>query len=157
MKIGILLQIWVVKLAFPQYWRLPSALVYAQAKHETGNFKSDIYIENNSLFGMKVPRKRKTTVKGEGRGHATYSSRISSIYDYFLRQQYFHISYITVQQYIEKTKQSAYAEDTKYDERWKAHYDSISPVFRAIPYLFIPAVAIIALFIFRRDLFDDMF
>lgn len=157
MRYVILLQIWVVKLAFPRYWRLPSALVYAQAKHETGNFKSNIYIENNSLFGMKVPRKRKTTVKGENRGHATYSSRISSIYDYFLRQQYFHINYTTVHQYINKTKESGYAEDTKYDQSWKAHYDSISPIFRAIPYLFLPSLVVIALFIFRRDLFDDIF
>lgn len=106
---------------------------------------------------MKKPRKRKTTAKGENRGHATYSSRISSIYDYFLRQQYFHINYTTVHQYINKTKESGYAEDTKYDERWEAHYASISNVVRIIPYLLIPAVAIVALLLFRRDLFDDIF
>jgi hypothetical protein len=153
----IFLQIWLVKMAFPQYWLLPSALIYAQAKHETGNFSSNIYKENKNLFGMKKPYKRSTTVKGENRGHATYSSGWSSIYDYFLRQQYFHIDYLSVKQYIERTKQSNYAEDPNYDKHWQVHYDALGVFARVIPYMLIPVVVLVTLYFFRRDLLRDIF
>ena len=39
-------------------------IVMAQARLETGNYKSRIFKENNNLFGMKVARRRPTTNKG---------------------------------------------------------------------------------------------
>jgi len=47
-----------------------SKLITAQAGFETGNFTSVIFKENNNLFGMKLPKVRKTTAIGENRGHA---------------------------------------------------------------------------------------
>ena len=39
--------------------------ITAQAAHETGNFTSKIFKENNNLFGMKKPAVRKTYAIGE--------------------------------------------------------------------------------------------
>ena len=58
-------------------------IAVAQAKHETGNFTSDIFWENNNAFGMRHPKKRKTTSVGSNRGHAVYNSLADSIIDYF--------------------------------------------------------------------------
>jgi hypothetical protein len=59
-------------------------LIVAQAGFETGNFTSVIFKENNNLFGMKLPRIRKTTAIGENRGHAVYKSWEDCIKDYWL-------------------------------------------------------------------------
>ena len=59
-------------------------LITAQAGFETGNFTSVIFKENNNLFGMKLPRVRKTTAIGENRGHAVYKNLEDSIKDYWL-------------------------------------------------------------------------
>jgi len=61
-----------------------SKLIVAQAGFETGNFTSDIFRYNNNLFGMKLPKIRKTTAIGEARGHAVYKSWEDSIKDYWL-------------------------------------------------------------------------
>ena len=151
MKIGIYLKIWLVKGIFPQYWKVPVSLIYAQAKHETGNFKSAVYKENNNLFGMKLARKRKNTITGENRGHATYKSRLKSIYDYFLRQQYFHINYVTPEQYVTKTVQSGYAEDSSYNLKWLGIYYAIPGIYRIIPYIVLPIVVIAVVLLVRKN------
>jgi uncharacterized FlgJ-related protein len=61
-------------------------IVFAQAKLESSHFKSKIFRENHNLFGMKLPRKRKTTATGENRGHSVYSNWMSSVQDYKLWQ-----------------------------------------------------------------------
>lgn len=63
-------------------------IVYAQAVHETGNFKSQIFRENNNLFGMKVAKLRPTTNQGEQYGHAFYSHWRSSVQDYAYWQSF---------------------------------------------------------------------
>lgn len=57
-------------------------IVYAQARLESGNFKSQIFKTNNNLFGMKIARKRPTTNKGEENGHAYYDTWKESVQDY---------------------------------------------------------------------------
>lgn len=57
-----------------------SALLYAQAQHETGNFKSDLFKRANNLFGMKAPNSRKNYT-GVSNGYAVYSSWQSSLMD----------------------------------------------------------------------------
>ena len=61
-----------------------SKLITAQAGFETGNFTSVIFKENNNLFGMKLPKVRKTTAIGENRGHAVYKTIEDCIKDYWL-------------------------------------------------------------------------
>lgn len=64
-------------------------IVYAQAILETGSFSSNIFKENNNLFGMKTPRVRPTTAIGTHRGHAKYKSWQDSVRDYALWQEYY--------------------------------------------------------------------
>ena len=59
-----------------------SSYVTAQAMHETGNFTSPIFKENNNLFGIKKSREGKYQT-GVNRGHATYKNVYQSIYDYY--------------------------------------------------------------------------
>lgn len=61
-------------------------VVLAQAKIESGNFTSKIFKENNNLFGMKLPVRRKTTAIGVNRKHAKYSDWVESLIDYKLWQ-----------------------------------------------------------------------
>lgn len=57
-------------------------LITAQAAHETGNFTSKIFLNNNNLFGMKQPKKRKTTATGTMSGHATFNTIEDAIKDF---------------------------------------------------------------------------
>ncbi len=145
MKFSIFIQIYIVKLLFPKYYLLPTSLIYAQAVHETGNFKSAIYKHNKNLFGMKLPRIRQTTANGSERGHATYSSYFNSIYDYFLRQEAFNINFSNTTQYVEKTFSTGYAEDKAYREKWLAHYFGLG-ISRYLGYIFIPSLLLIAFY-----------
>lgn len=61
-------------------------IAIAQSILETGNFTSNLFKKNNNLFGMKHPRQRSTTSKGEVNGHAFYSSWEDSVLDYKLWQ-----------------------------------------------------------------------
>lgn len=61
-------------------------IVYAQAVLETGNFKSNIFINNNNLFGMRVPGVRSNTVRGKVNNYAYYKNWKESVVDYALYQ-----------------------------------------------------------------------
>ena len=71
---------------FIEYMRLyqvPNRSIAAsQSILETQFFNSDIFKENNNLFGMKEPRVRPTTVIGTNRGHAIYDHWTCSVKDY---------------------------------------------------------------------------
>lgn len=73
---------------FVDYMRLSSIrnrdIVISQAILETSWFQSNIFKENNNLFGMKRPRVRETTVVGVNRGHAVYDHWTHSVDDYKL-------------------------------------------------------------------------
>lgn len=78
-------------------------IVLAQAKLESGNYTSDIYLSNKNLFGMKIASKRATLGKTakeinaldngidnrNKNGHAHYLSWESSVLDYALFQMRF--------------------------------------------------------------------
>ena len=61
-------------------------IVLAQAKLETGNFKSNVFKQNNNLFGMKEARVRVKTAKGTNLNHAYYDNWQESVYDYAFYQ-----------------------------------------------------------------------
>jgi len=65
-------------------------IVLAQAILESGTFTSSIFKTKNNMFGMKVPRKRKTfaTNKEGYTGYATYASWIDCVKDYKLYQDF---------------------------------------------------------------------
>ena len=88
-------------------------IVFAQAKLESGNFKSKIFEENNNLFGMKQPSIRTTTATGEQYNHATYNSWRESVLDYALYSCKYTSSIKSESEYIAYLG-SRYAEDSNY-------------------------------------------
>jgi len=71
-------------------------LLVAQAIHETGNFKSRIFLEQNNAFGMKVPSIRKTLniaplTGGMGTGFSIFLSVEDSVKDMLLYLKHFKI------------------------------------------------------------------
>jgi len=60
-------------------------IVWSQVALETG-FKSDIFLENSNLFGMKRAAHRPNVQEGVGRGHATYLNWKMSVIDYAIWQ-----------------------------------------------------------------------
>lgn len=93
-------------------------LVYAQAQLESGHFTSDIFMENNNLFGMKVAERRPTTAIGVNRGHAVYKSWRESVLDYALMQAAYYRG-LDEKTYLDKIC-SVYATDTTYRKRLEA-------------------------------------
>ena len=88
-------------------------IVFAQAKLESGYFKSNIFKENNNLFGMKIATRRPTTNKGENRGHAAFDSWKESVVDYAFYQARYLGDIRTEAEYIQYLKAN-YAEDPGY-------------------------------------------
>ena len=93
-------------------------IVYAQARLESGNFTSDIFMENNNLFGMKMAERRPTTAIGVNRGHAVYKSWRESVIDYALMQAAYYLG-LDEKTYLDKIC-SVYATDTTYRKRLEA-------------------------------------
>jgi flagellum-specific peptidoglycan hydrolase FlgJ len=102
--------------------------VFAQAAFETGNFTSDIFKENNNLFGMKLPRVRQTLATGENRGHATFNSITDSIKDFalFHKARALAPSFTSIDTYIETLNNKGYFEapETQYSEGVKTYYNA---------------------------------
>ena len=91
-------------------------IVFAQAKLESGYFKSIIFKENNNLFGMKIASRRPTTNKGENRGHAVFDNWKESVLDYAFYQARFLGDIKTEEEYIQYLKAN-YAEDPGYVDK----------------------------------------
>lgn len=101
--------IYILKIQHPD-------IVFIQAQIESAHFKSNIFRENNNLFGMKMAKKRKTVAIGVNRGHAKYSSWQASVLDYKLMQKrYAHNK--SRNQYFVYLKH--YAEDANYINKIK--------------------------------------
>ena len=60
-------------------------VVYSQAVHETANFTSTIFKENNNCFGMKLSSRG--WALEENRGHASYASIEESVREYAAYQR----------------------------------------------------------------------
>ena len=93
-------------------------IVMAQSILETGYWKSDIFLENHNLFGMKQARRRITTAESTSRNHAYYNHWRESVYDYAFYQcrylsqlntedeyfQYLGASYAEAERYVPMLK-----------------------------------------------------
>jgi uncharacterized FlgJ-related protein len=93
-------------------------IILAQSYQETGNYKSDIFLNGNNLFGMKQARIRATLAQGTSSGHARYSSWQESLYDYALFYNTYLLNLKTEGEYYGYLQQY-YAEDPNYVERLK--------------------------------------
>jgi flagellum-specific peptidoglycan hydrolase FlgJ len=93
-------------------------IVMAQSMLETGHWRSNIFLENHNLFGMKQARRRITTAEGTSRNHAYYNHWRESVYDYAFYQcrylgtinsedayfQYLDASYAEAEDYVPSLK-----------------------------------------------------
>lgn len=100
-------------------------IVLAQAKTESGHFKSGIFFENNNLFGMKEAQRRITTAEGTNRNHAYYNHWRESVYDYAFYQCRYLSGIKSEAEYFEYLGAS-YAEDTQYVSKLKNMVDKES-------------------------------
>jgi uncharacterized FlgJ-related protein len=91
-------------------------IILAQATLESGHFKSDIFLENHNMFGMKEAFQRTNLAKGSNRGHAYYESWQEGVYDYALYYSTYLCTIRTEGEYYEYLKQN-YAEDPTYVQR----------------------------------------
>jgi uncharacterized FlgJ-related protein len=92
-------------------------IVLAQAKLESNNYSSRIFIESSNLFGMKEARVRINTAKGTQYGHAFYSTWQESVLDYAFWMATYGSKCKTEQQYYNLL--SGYAEDPQYEIKLK--------------------------------------
>lgn len=100
-------------------------IVVAQARVESGHFKSKIFLENNNLFGMKVAYQRCTTNKGQLNGHARYDTWQESVIDYAMYQTSYMRKARTEDEYFEALG-ACYAEDGNYVELVSGHAEDVA-------------------------------
>lgn len=93
-------------------------IVVAQARLETGGYKSRIFRENNNLFGMKQATVRVNTASGTQHNHAYYDTWRESVYDYAFYQTRYLSGAKTESEYMYVLGQS-YAEDPDYVSKLK--------------------------------------
>ena len=80
-------------------------IVLAQAVLESGHFKSDVFKENNNLFGMRQPKKRYTLCKGSNLNHALYDNWKVSVEDRMIYEALYlnDMSRIQYKRFLDKT------------------------------------------------------
>lgn len=110
-------------------WGGMAKLIEAQARHETGNYTSDLFKRANNVFGMRVPNKRPFTRSGESNGYSTYKDIDQSIEDWLLWAEYtkFPTNLRTVVQYVDALFIRGYFEDNwmNYSKSMISHYNKI--------------------------------
>ena len=92
-------------------------IVLAQAKLESNNYSSHIFIDNNNLFGMKEAQVRINTAKGTQYKHAYYNTWQESVLDYAFWMATYGSKCKTEQQYYDLL--NGYAEDPNYQAKLK--------------------------------------
>lgn len=88
--------------------------LYAQAAHETGDFKSNIYKNGRNLFGMKRAMKRPKLWTGEISGHAAYSSELDSLIDRMNWDAWHRINFQNIHDWLGQVQAKGYAADPRY-------------------------------------------
>jgi len=94
-----------------QNWTLdtPKEFIMAQAMFETSKFTSNVFLENNNMFGMKLPKKRSTLATGENLDHATFKSLSDSVQDLMKWFAYTGMPTTdTIQEYVLQLKKRGY-------------------------------------------------
>ena len=92
-------------------------IVLAQAKLESNNYSSRIFIDNNNLFGMKEAHVRINLAKGTQYKHAYYNTWQESVLDYAFWMATYGSKCKTEQQYYNLL--NGYAEDSNYQAKLK--------------------------------------
>jgi len=90
-------------------------IVYAQAVIESGPGKSQLFITNHNLFGMREAKQRPNTNTGTENNHAIYPSWRESVYDYALWQAHTQGAKLkTDEEYYQFLTSAGYAADSTY-------------------------------------------
>lgn len=89
-------------------------ILACQSAHETGYWKSKIYLENKNLFGMRQAKVRPKTQNGVLNGHAKYDSYCDSIKDMGQYLKYVGLLNFdgTIEQYVRALKSKSYFTDS---------------------------------------------
>ena len=93
-------------------------IVLAQARLESGGYKSRIFRENHNLFVMKEAVRRINTAQGTQYNHAYYEHWRESVYDYAFYQCRYMGQVRSREEYFNLLSQS-YAEDPVYVTKLK--------------------------------------
>lgn len=88
-------------------------IVLAQAKLESSHFTSEIFRNNNNMFGMRKARQRVTTAQSERMTYAYYRDWRESVFDYAMYQSEAMRSVSNENEYYAKLGER-YAEDPQY-------------------------------------------
>ena len=96
-------------------------IIYAQAKLESGNFKSELVKTNNNYFGMKISGNRPTTRSAEENGYAYYDNWRMSVIDYVFYSWCNLKDLKTREDYYDALTQMKYSETSDYIERVKTN------------------------------------
>lgn len=88
-------------------------IVMAQSIVETGHWKSEVFMENHNLFGMKEAKRRVNTALGTNLNHAYYKNWQESLYDYAFYQCRYLSKIRTEDEYFSYLAES-YAESPSY-------------------------------------------
>lgn len=107
-----------LRLWLSPYRKLSSYLV-AMAKHETGEFTSQVYNRDNNLFGLKIPSKREWlgtpgTEASDGGNFSHYSNDGKSLKDLFLYFDFVHFPKAVggLDQFVTELKERGYFTDS---------------------------------------------
>jgi flagellum-specific peptidoglycan hydrolase FlgJ len=92
-------------------------IVKAQAILESGHFNSDVFRQNNNVFGIRLPKKRETTAIGSKMGYAVYDDICLSIEDRLLYEKRY-LSKFTKEQYYNYLNR-VYAKNKVYSKKLK--------------------------------------
>jgi len=88
-------------------------IVLAQAKLESAGFTSEVFKNNNNMFGMRKAYQRITTAQSEKMTYAYYKDWRESVFDYAMYQSEAMGSVSNENEYYAKLG-SRYAEDPQY-------------------------------------------
>lgn len=136
LRIKIYIMIYFAKLYYG-FSKISTSVIYGQAWHETGNFKSKYFKENNNLFGMRQAKIRKNYATGSQYGFATFKSHFDSIRDYFLRQKNYKIDSRSDEGYMKSTFDSGYAVEKDYLIVWKNVVNTVKMPVSSLYYFFL--------------------
>ena len=104
-------------------------MITAQAIHETGNFTSRLYKDQNNLFGMRHPQVRETLSTASNNNYATFASLSDSVKDLMLYFKEFNIpaKHEKVADYVKILKSKGYFEDgyVDYFNAVRSHYNKV--------------------------------
>lgn len=93
-------------------------IVLAQAKLESAGFTSEIFKNNNNMFGMRKAYQRITTAQSERMTYAYYKDWRESVFDYAMYQSEVMGSVSNENEYYAKLGKR-YAEDPQYVSKLK--------------------------------------